>query len=182
MPQSKAGSSRSKAKSTGAKAKKKAPISKSSVPAAPDDVRVSLAQLRDRLVSSLTLPTERVQEVTDDLVRRGRMTRQDAEDLLLRLTTAGRTQTEQLIADVEQLLGRSRVTRPASRALREVDKARRGLGVGTFPILGYDDLTAAEISSRLSDLTPAELRKVRDYERRNANRKSVLAAADKALK
>jgi hypothetical protein len=43
-----------------------------------------------------------------------------------------------------------------------------------FPILGYDDLTAAQVQSRLEDLSTAELRKVRDYERRNANRKSVL--------
>ena len=48
-------------------------------------------------------------------------------------------------------------------------------------MLGYDDLTAAQITDRLSDLTPAELRKVRDYERRNANRKSVLSSIEKAL-
>jgi len=42
-------------------------------------------------------------------------------------------------------------------------------------------LTAAQVQSRLDDLTPAQLRKVRDYERRNANRKSVLNAIEKAL-
>ena len=35
--------------------------------------------------------------------------------------------------------------------------------------------------SRLGGLTPAELRKVRDYERRNANRKTVLAAIEAKL-
>ena len=56
-------------------------------------------------------------------------------------------------------------------------------GVGPpFPILGYDDLTAAQVTGRLGDLAPAELRKVRDYERRNANRKSVLAAIEQKLK
>jgi len=48
-------------------------------------------------------------------------------------------------------------------------------------VLGYDELNAAQISDRLGDLTPAQLRKVRDYERRNANRKSVLTAIEKAL-
>ena len=31
-----------------------------------------------------------------------------------------------------------------------------------FPVLGYDDLTAAQVQGRLDGLTPAELRKVRD--------------------
>ena len=46
---------------------------------------------------------------------------------------------------------------------------------------GFDDLTAAQVQARLDDLTPAELRKVRDYERRNANRKTVLAAIETKL-
>ena len=58
---------------------------------------------------------------------------------------------------------------------------RRATGTGSFPISNYDDLTAAQVTERLSDLTPAQLRKVRDYERRNANRKSVLGAIEKAL-
>ena len=67
--------------------------------------------------------------------------------------------------------------------LREVDRARRAdRRRPAFPILGYDDLTAAQVTDRLGDLTPAELRKVRDYEKRNANRKSVLAAIEQKLK
>ena len=66
--------------------------------------------------------------------------------------------------------------------LAQADRARRAAGVGpSFPILGYDDLTAAQVQSRLSDLTPAELRKVRDYERRNANRKTVLSSIEEKL-
>ena len=66
--------------------------------------------------------------------------------------------------------------------VRQVDKARRAAGLGpSFPILGYDELTAAQVGERLADLSSAELRKVRDHERRNANRKSVLAAIDRAL-
>ncbi|MDX6732015.1 MAG: hypothetical protein QOC54_1963, partial [Baekduia sp.] len=44
-----------------------------------------------------------------------------------------------------------------------------------------DDLTAAQITKRLGDLTPAELRKVRDHERRGEARKSVLAAIERKL-
>ena len=66
--------------------------------------------------------------------------------------------------------------------VRAGDRARRTVGVGpTFPILGYDDLTAGQVATRLDGLGPAELRKVRDYERRHANRKIVLAAVERAL-
>jgi hypothetical protein len=51
----------------------------------------------------------------------------------------------------------------------------------SFPILGYDDLTAAQVNARLKGLSPTELRRVRDYERRHANRKSVLEAIERAL-
>ena len=68
---------------------------------------------------------------------------------------------------------------PADAGVREVDRARPP-GPLEVPDRGYDDLTAAEITARLGDLAPGELRKVRDYERRNANRKSVLAERSSA--
>ena len=145
-----------------------------------DELAANLGVLRERLVSSLTLTSDRLQETVDDAVRRGRMTRKDAEELLSTLVTAGRAQTEALLADVEQLLGRG----AGDAVLRTVDRARRHIGAGVgggFPILGYDDLTAAQITKRLTDLTPAQLRKVRDYERRNGARKSVLAAIERKL-
>jgi hypothetical protein len=37
------------------------------------------------------------------------------------------------------------------------------------------------VVSRLSTLSPPELRKVRDYERRNANRKTVLNSIESKL-
>jgi polyhydroxyalkanoate synthesis regulator phasin len=166
----------------------KKPASQPPAAAAPDDVSATLAALRERLVSSITLTTDRLQDAVDDAVRRGRMTRKDAEELLATLVMAGRTQTEALLADVEQLLGRGSVVRarPSRQqtgdvVLRTVDRARRRVGVGSFPILGYDDLTAAQITKRLAGLTPAELRKVRDHERRNGKRKSVLAAVERKL-
>ena len=146
-----------------------------------DELAANLGALRERLVSSLTLTSDRLQETVDDAVRRGRMTRKDAEELLSTLVTAGRAQTEALLADVEQLLGRGGA---GDAVLRTVDRARRRVGAGVggnFPILGYDDLTAAQITKRLTDLTPAQLRKVRDYERRHGARKSVLNAIERKL-
>ena len=137
----------------------------------------------------VVVTVERLQEVLDEAVARGRMTRDDAGALLADLLQRGRKQTDDLREDIEGLLGgakgatRKGMAGSADRVLREVDRARRVAGVGpSFPILGYDDLTAAQVNERLGDLDAAELRKVRDYEKRNANRKSVLAAVEQKLK
>ena len=112
------------------------------------------------------LSRERIQEAVDEAVERGRMTREDATDLVAGLVRHGRKQTNDVLADLEQLLGRSRegltgtVTRArksgtVDRVVRSADRARRVAGVGpAFPILGYDDLTAAQVAARLSESHP----------------------------
>jgi polyhydroxyalkanoate synthesis regulator phasin len=153
-------------------------------------------QLVNRIIKPLglvVLSRERIQEVLDDAAERGRVTRSDANELVAELVNRGRQQTDQLLSDAERLLGRGRqqigaATMRARRSesldllLRSADRARRTVGAGqSFPILGYDELTATQVQGRMDGLSPAELRKVRDYERRHANRKSVLAAIDKQL-
>jgi hypothetical protein len=155
-------------------------------PAAGGDatLRDSLNELRTTLTRGVVLTRERINETLEDAVRRGRMTRDDAEDLGASLMGIGRRQAQDLLADVETLLGsgRRRTAESTDVIVRQVDKARRAAGLGSaFPIMGYDELTAAQVAERLIDLTPAQLRKVRDHERRNANRKSVLTAVDRAL-
>ena len=152
---------------------KKPPTGQGAPTADDEDARSTLAALRDLLL----LPRDRVRETVDDAVRRGRMTRDDAEELFQSLIAAGRRQTEDALADLEQLLGRQRVA-------KEVDRAKRAAGLsngGAFPIEGYDNLTAGQITSRLDDLSPADLRKVRDYERKHGNRKTVLSAVERKL-
>jgi len=161
-----------------------------------DGISALTEQLINRIIKPLglvVLSRERIQEVLDDAAERGRVTRSDANELVAELINCGRQQTEQLLSDAERLLGRGRqqigaATMRARRSesldllLRSADRARRTVGTDqSFPILGYDELTAAQVQGRLDGLAPAELRRVRDYERRNANRKSVLAAIDKQL-
>ena len=43
-------------------------------------------------------------------------------------------------------------------------------------------MTAVQVQRRLTDLTAAELRKVRDHERRNAKRKTILSAIESKLR
>src|SRR3954447_3282696 len=175
----------------------------------------SAADLRNALSRSIIGPLnlvmltrERIEEVLDDAVSRGRMTADDAQKLAQDLFNRGRKQTNDVLADLEQLLGRSggvsgarkRGTDAAGRARRQVteatakarsvadpvlaqaDRARRAAGVGpAFPITGYDDLTVAQVESRLGGLSPAELRKIRDYEKRHANRKTILSDIEQRL-
>jgi hypothetical protein len=151
--------------------------------AQPDEnLATRLASLREAMTRAVMLPTDGLRDALDDAVRRGRITRVDAEELYQSLLAAGRRQIETVLTDLEQLLGRSRGA-SRERVLREVDRAKRATGIttGSFPISGYDDLAAAQITGRLDGLSPADLRKVRDYERRHANRKTVLAAVERKL-
>jgi hypothetical protein len=130
-------------------------------------------QLR-RVVNPLDLVVitrARLQEVFDDAVERGRITRGDAADLVSDVLARGRSQADDLFAELEQLLGRA-----------PFEAARRVAGLGPeFPITGYDDLTAAEVVAELDGMSDADLRKVREYERANANRKTVLGAIERKL-
>ena len=156
----------------------------SKAPAREEAVQANLTALRDILRKGVVLTAEGVKATLDDAVKRGRITRKDATELSQSLLSAGRSQAEGFRSDLEQLLGhgRSRAALSSDRVLQEVDRARRRVGVGpSFPITLYDELNAPQIVSRLKDLTPAQLRKVRDHEKRNDNRKSVLSAIEKQL-
>ena len=112
----------------------------------------------------------RLQEVVDEAVARGRITRGDAADLVTDVLARGRSQADDLLTELEQLMG------------APIEAARRVAGLGPeFPITGYDDLTAAEVIAELDGMSRADLRKVAQYERANANRKTVLGAVDRKL-
>jgi polyhydroxyalkanoate synthesis regulator phasin len=184
------------------------PAARKPAGATPEESARHLAALRELLTRGVVITGDVIQDTMDEAVRRGRMTREDAEELVHSLLSIGRRQTADVLAELEGLVGRGRTTADRSaeetrkrtrarvrsvaaaarrapgtdKALQQVDRARRAAGVGTaFPVIGYDDLTAAQVVERLGDLDPGELRMVRDYERRNANRKSVLAAIEKRL-
>jgi hypothetical protein len=64
-----------------------------------------------------------------------------------------------------------------------IERGLRVAGLGpSFPIPRYDEMTAAEVQRRLDGPTPAQLRKVRDHERRHANRKTVLRTIESKLR
>jgi len=131
------------------------------------------SSLLELLTKGILLTSDRIHATLDDAVQRGRMTRDDAEELARQLVESGRKQTEDLLRDLEGIVGRSLDA--------GVGRVRRVAGVSSFPIDGYDDLTAAQITKRLDGLDDAQLGKVRDYERGHGNRKTVLRAIEQRL-
>ncbi|MGH2954479.1 MAG: hypothetical protein ACRDK9_10795 [Solirubrobacterales bacterium] len=165
----------------------------------------SVQAFRDALDRSVTLSRDRLQEVVDDAVERGRMTRGDANELVSNLVSRGRKYTDDLLRDLEKMLDqarrdiesrtattRTRATRAAGRAARgvrdaadrplaEADRIRRRARVPGSPITAYDQLTAPQVKSRLNDLTKADLRKVRTQEKRGKARKGILDDIERRL-
>jgi polyhydroxyalkanoate synthesis regulator phasin len=163
----------------------------------------SVQAFRDALDRSVTLSRDRLQEVMDDAVKRGRMTRGDANEIVSKLVDRGREQTDVLLRDLEELLqqarrgvqtrsrpARRRATAAAGRAARaardvadrplaEADRLRRRTGAPGPPISVYEQLTAAQVKARLGDLSKAELRKVRTQEKNGKGRKSILDEIEK---
>jgi hypothetical protein len=68
----------------------------------------SIAQMRESLEHSVTLSRERIQEVVDDAVKRGRMTHGDAEKMIGELFKRGRKQTDALLSELEKLVRQAR--------------------------------------------------------------------------
>ncbi len=51
-----------------------------------------------------------------------------------------------------------------------------------FPIANYDEQNVAEISKRIDGLTAAQIREVREYEKKNKSRETLIDQFDRKLK
>ena len=140
-----------------------------------------VAAARDRLVRGMLSPLnvvllsrKTIEDMFEDAVQRGRMTRTDAQEMAQSLLSRGARATDDFLADLERMIG--------SRS-DSLEPADDGTGrTPNLPIAGYDELSAAVVQERLEGLTPAELRKLRDYEQRHANRKTVLDRIERRLR
>jgi hypothetical protein len=134
-------------------------------------------------INAVLLTRKGIEEVLEDAVKRGRMTRDDAQQMMQTLLQYGAKQTDDFLADLERLLARGPglQERPAGSSRRS-RRRRSRRPASNLPIQGYDDLSAAQVQDRLDGLTTAELRKLRDYERRHANRKTVLDRIERKLR
>jgi polyhydroxyalkanoate synthesis regulator phasin len=192
---------RSGAKGTATAAKRGAKTTRSQARAAATSTRRAsggdgITSVAEQLVKGTIKPQDlvmltrdRIRETLDDAASRGRVTRKDADDLVTELVRRGRSQSDDFRSEIEGLLGRvetatkrARSSKPVDRLVRGADRARRAAGVGpSFPIIDYDNLNTGQVQSRLKDLGKPELRKVLTYERKHANRKTVVGAIEKSL-
>ena len=158
----------------------------------------------------MLITRERIEKVLGEAVERGQVTRRRAGHRNAACRTRAQADND-VLNDLEGLLDRGRteiegrttevrkaatapatpaagVGRPHPRGPRRLAGARpgrprapRGRRGAELPDHRLRRPHGRPGPGRLTDLTPAELRKVRDYERRNANRKTVLNAIESKL-
>ena len=106
-----------------------------------------------------------------------------SEDLkMIREEEAAGKARASILARIDGRLARSvGGARPAA-AKRPAAKKAPSRAAANLPIEDYDNLNVAQIQARLIGLSVAELRKVRDYEKRHKNRAGVLTRIEGALK
>jgi polyhydroxyalkanoate synthesis regulator phasin len=141
-----------------------------------------VAAARDKLVRGVLSPFNAVvitrrnlEDVLDDAVRRGRMTRSDAQEMVQLLVTRGARVTDDILAEIQRMLGNVDVLDPEGGANATGDSGR-------LPIPDYDGLSAPQVQEQLDGLSHVQLRRLREYEQRNANRKTVLERIDRKLR
>ena len=61
------------------------------------------------------------------------------------------------------------------------DATREAMQEVMFPIVGYDEMNVLEVTEKLQGLSVEELKRVRDYERRNKNRETVLERIEQRI-
>ena len=68
---------------------------------------------------------------------------------------------------------------PLSYAQEGLQTAQRS--TAEVPIEGYDGMNVSEVAQQLDNLSADELQRVRDYERRNKNRETLLGQIDQRI-
>ena len=102
-----------------------------------------------------TLPIENYDELTVDEIA-GQLGSLSAEEL-------------------ETVRGYEKLNKDRETLLYEIERAL------SFPIEGYDELSVGEISERLDDLSEEDLKRVRDYERRNKDRDTLVEQLERKI-
>jgi hypothetical protein len=72
------------------------------------------------------------------------------------------------------------VLRQTERATKEAEL--KAAVLGALKTANYDELSVAEISKRLDGLSTEQLRKVREYEKKNKNRETLIEQIDRKIK
>lgn len=164
-----------------------------------------LRALYGALEHSLTIQRARLQQVVDEFVGDGALSRADADRLVDRLLSTSRDYTQALLHVVEDVAtdarrgvgsglekGMAQVRATGDRLAGAARKGPRLVAVPSrrpaegeaparSPIPRYAELTVAQIRPRLAKLDPASLRRVRAIEAADKARKGVLREIDRLL-
>ncbi|KAA1415987.1 hypothetical protein F0U44_20385 [Nocardioides humilatus] len=175
-----------------------------------DPVTKNLRALQGALEHSLTIQRARVQEIVDDLVSRGTLSRTDADGLIGQLLSSSKDYSQALLQVLESVTSETRKTLGAgiapvmATAGKLAGTVRKAPGLGgkkavklapkqaaqapkaapappVDPLPGLAAMTVAEIKPRLAGLSVGALRKVRDNELAGKARKSVIGQIDTLL-
>ncbi|GAA3651904.1 hypothetical protein GCM10022237_09700 [Nocardioides ginsengisoli] len=170
----------------------------------------NLRALHGALEHSVTIQVTRLQELMDDMVARGTLSRAEADHLIGQLVSAGKAYSHALLQVLDSVSMESRKVLGPVRATAglvvetvlqapklvtgrrggaesppesRAESAAEAAAEATVadPLLDLDELTVAQVKPRLAGLSAKELRRVRDREVAGKNRKGVLAEIARLL-
>jgi hypothetical protein len=106
-------------------------------------------------------------EATEQVARQGLRASEEATRQGLRVAQEATEQADEVL-------------RQAEKATREAEL--RTVVFGALQTADYEELTVDEISGRLEGLSTEELRKVRQYEKKNKNRETLIEQIDRKIR
>jgi hypothetical protein len=106
-------------------------------------------------------------EATEQVARQGLQATEQVARQGLRVAEEGTEQTDEVLRQTEKATKEAELKAAVLGALKTAD---------------YDELSVAEISKRLEDLSAEQLRKVREYEKRNKNRETLIEQIDRKIR
>jgi nucleotide-binding universal stress UspA family protein len=111
--------------------------------------------------------TQQGLEATEQVARQGLRVTEETTRQGLRVAEEVTEQTDEVLRQTE-------------RATKEAEL--RTAVFGALQTADYDELSVAEISKRLEGLSPEQLRKVREYEKNNKNRETLIEQIDRKIR
>ena len=111
--------------------------------------------------------TQQGLEATEQVARQGLRVTEETTRQGLRVAEEVTEQTDEVLRQTE-------------RATKEAEL--RTAVFGALQTADYDELSVAEITKRLEGLSPEQLRKVREYEKNNKNRETLIEQIDRKIR
>jgi hypothetical protein len=111
--------------------------------------------------------TQQGLEATEQVARQGLRATEEATRQGLRVAEEATEQTEDVLRQTEKVTREAELHTAVFGALKTTD---------------YDELSVAEVSRRLDDLSVEQLRKIREFEKNNKNRETLIEQIDRKIR